>query len=142
MGSLRWRHPEGDARHVAGNRGRAQEQMLKGRRSRDLTARQVPRSAPAALREPRNWYHVRDQKRHATQHEQSVERPDPAGGVDDLAIQRILRHGDVSTTRRCYIKTLPEQSVAAMKKLEALINQVGLICNQSATEPAKVDLVN
>jgi integrase len=62
-------------------------------------------------------------------------------GVDDLTIQRILRHGDVATTRRCYIKTLPEQSVVAMKKLETLIDQADLICNQSATGAAKVELV-
>jgi integrase len=30
-------------------------------------------------------------------------------GVDDLTIRRIMRHGDVDTTRRTYIKTLPEQ---------------------------------
>jgi hypothetical protein len=35
--------------------------------------------------------------------------------VDDLTIQRILRHGDVSITQGCYTKTLLEQSVAAMK---------------------------
>jgi integrase len=38
-------------------------------------------------------------------------------GVDGPTIQRILRHGDVSTTRRCYIKTLPEQSVAANEEV-------------------------
>ncbi len=63
-------------------------------------------------------------------------------GVDDLTVQRILRHGDVSTTRRCYIKTLPEQSVAAMKKLETLIDQTSLICNGSATGAGKVELVH
>jgi integrase len=46
-------------------------------------------------------------------------------GVDDLTIQRILRHSDVSVTQRCYIKTLPEQSVAAMQKLEHLIDVLG-----------------
>jgi integrase len=39
-------------------------------------------------------------------------------GVDDLTIQRILRHSNISVTQRCYIKTLPEQSVSAMAKLE------------------------
>ena len=39
-------------------------------------------------------------------------------GVDDLTIQAILRHSDVATTRRCYIKTLPAQSIAAMAALE------------------------
>ncbi len=28
-------------------------------------------------------------------------------GVDDMTIQRILRHSHVSVTQRCYIKTLP-----------------------------------
>ena len=39
-------------------------------------------------------------------------------GVDDLTIQAILRQADVATTRRCYIKTLPAQSIAAMAALE------------------------
>ncbi len=63
-------------------------------------------------------------------------------GVDDLTIQRILRHGDVSTTRRCYIKTLPEQSVAAMRKLETMIDQASSICNESATEAGKIEVVH
>jgi integrase len=40
-------------------------------------------------------------------------------GVDDFMIQQILRQADVETTRRHYIKPLPEQSIAAMAKLEA-----------------------
>jgi integrase len=40
-------------------------------------------------------------------------------GVDDLMIQRILRHQDVSVMRKHYIKTVPDQSVSAMAKLEA-----------------------
>jgi len=39
-------------------------------------------------------------------------------GVDDLTIQRILRHSNVEITRRAYIRTLPEQSVNAMARLE------------------------
>jgi hypothetical protein len=42
-------------------------------------------------------------------------------GVDDLMIQQILRHQDVSVTRKHYIKTVPEQSVSAMAKLEAAL---------------------
>jgi integrase len=42
-------------------------------------------------------------------------------GVDDVMIQQILRHQDVSVTRKHYIKTLPEQSVTAMAKLEAAL---------------------
>jgi integrase len=39
--------------------------------------------------------------------------------VDDVMIQQILRHQDVSVTQKHYIKTVPEQSVSAMAKLEA-----------------------
>jgi integrase len=35
-------------------------------------------------------------------------------GVDDFMIQQILRQSDVETTRRHYIKPMPQQSVAAM----------------------------
>ena len=42
-------------------------------------------------------------------------------GVDDLMIQQILRHQDVSVTRKHYIKTTGEQTVSAMAKLEAAL---------------------
>jgi integrase len=42
-------------------------------------------------------------------------------GVDDVMVQQILRHQDVSVTRKHYIKTVPEQSVSAMAKLEAAL---------------------
>jgi integrase len=42
-------------------------------------------------------------------------------GVDDVMVQQILRHQDVGVTRKHYIKTLPEQSVSAMAKLEAAL---------------------
>jgi integrase len=35
-------------------------------------------------------------------------------GVDDLTIQKILRHSNVAITQKHYIKTMPEQSIAAM----------------------------
>jgi integrase len=57
-------------------------------------------------------------------------------GVDDLTIQRILRHSNVAVTQQCYIKTLPEQSIAAMKKLDQLVdlgNANWALCNDSAT---------
>jgi integrase len=42
-------------------------------------------------------------------------------GVDDSVIQGILRHSTVAVTQRCYIKTVPDDAQAAMKKLsEAL----------------------
>ncbi len=62
-------------------------------------------------------------------------------GVDDKTIQAILRHSNVAVTQACYIKTLPTQSIAAMQKLEMLVDRSSLICNQSATEPAKCELV-
>jgi integrase len=40
-------------------------------------------------------------------------------GVDDLMIQQILRHTNVSITRQRYIKTVTEQTTAAMAKLDA-----------------------
>jgi integrase len=39
-------------------------------------------------------------------------------GVDDKTIQAILRHSNVSVTQRCYIKSLPKQSKAAMSHFE------------------------
>jgi integrase len=42
-------------------------------------------------------------------------------GVDDMVIQAILRHEDVSTTQRSYIKIPRPDVTAAMKQLEAKI---------------------
>ena len=39
-------------------------------------------------------------------------------GVDDLTIQKILRHSDVRTTQASYIKTRDEMAKAAMQKFE------------------------
>lgn len=44
-------------------------------------------------------------------------------GVNDLTIQRILRHSDVSVTRKSYIKRLPSQVTAAMNLIEAAVAQ-------------------
>jgi integrase len=59
-------------------------------------------------------------------------------GVDDVMVQQILRHQNVGVTRRHYIKTVPEQSVSAMAKLEAAL------CADRAltTEPIKSALPN
>ena len=38
-------------------------------------------------------------------------------GVDDHTIKTILRHSDVKTTQGSYIKSLPAQSIDAMKNL-------------------------
>lgn len=40
-------------------------------------------------------------------------------GVDDSVIQAILRHSDVATTQKHYIKTANRDTVAAMQKLSA-----------------------
>lgn len=45
-------------------------------------------------------------------------------GVDDLTIQRILRHSDVSVTRRCYVKRLPKQAVKGMAVFQANVAAV------------------
>jgi integrase len=44
-------------------------------------------------------------------------------GVDDLTIQRILRHDDVETTRKSYIKLREPNVTAAMTRLEAEIRR-------------------
>jgi integrase len=41
-------------------------------------------------------------------------------GVDDKTVQAILRHSNVAVTQACYIKSLPKQTVDAMKRLEEL----------------------
>jgi hypothetical protein len=43
--------------------------------------------------------------------------------VPDKVIQAILRHEDVSTTQRSYIKTVPRVVTEAMKRLEEKIAQ-------------------
>jgi integrase len=42
-------------------------------------------------------------------------------GIPDKVIQAILRHEDVKTTQRSYIKTLPSVVTEAMKRLEKRI---------------------
>lgn len=39
-------------------------------------------------------------------------------GTDDITVQHVLRHSNVSITRAAYIKTLPEQTVDAMEQFE------------------------
>ena len=45
-------------------------------------------------------------------------------GVDDITIQRVLRHSSVEVTRKSYIRTLPEQSVDAMSRLEGKLSSM------------------
>jgi len=56
-------------------------------------------------------------------------------GVDDVMVQQILRHQDVSVTRKHYIKTTSEQTVSAMAKLEAAS---AAMCADRALGPATV----
>jgi integrase len=58
-------------------------------------------------------------------------------GIPDTVIQAILRHEDVSTTQRFYIKTVREDVTAAMKQLEAQI-----ACTAVAQQQPPSDLVN
>ena len=46
-------------------------------------------------------------------------------GVPDIVIRRILRHGKVSTTATCYIKTAADDVRSAITKLENRITEVG-----------------
>ena len=48
-------------------------------------------------------------------------------GVPDKVIQAILRHEDVSTTQRSYIKTVPEVVTNAMKQQEARIARAAVV---------------
>jgi integrase len=48
-------------------------------------------------------------------------------GVPDTTIQCILRHEDVSTTQRFYIKTAPKTAQEAMQKLEEKIRGTPLV---------------
>jgi integrase len=43
-------------------------------------------------------------------------------GVDDKTIQAILRHSNVAVTQNSYIKSLPKQSIAAMRQFELLVD--------------------
>jgi len=48
-------------------------------------------------------------------------------GVPDKVIQAILRHEDVSTTQRRYIKTVPQVVTDAMNQLEARIARAAVV---------------
>jgi integrase len=62
-----------------------------------------------------------------------------AMGVDDMTIQRILRHSNVAVTQACYIKTLPETVGAAMEKFN---RAVSLLCSDCAVDEDPKTLVN
>jgi integrase len=48
-------------------------------------------------------------------------------GLPDIVIQAILRHEDIRTTQRSYIKTVPEVVTAAMKRLESQVACTALV---------------
>jgi integrase len=48
-------------------------------------------------------------------------------GVPDIVIQAILRHEDIRTTQRSYIKTVPQVVTAAMKRLESRVACTALV---------------
>lgn len=58
-------------------------------------------------------------------------------GVPDIVIQAILRHEDIRTTQRSYIKTVPQVVTAAMKRLESQV-----ACTALVQQKAPSDLVN
>lgn len=51
-------------------------------------------------------------------------------GVDDLTIQAILRHSNVSVTQQCYIKTASSETKAAMEKVERALTDTNLTPKQ------------
>jgi integrase len=57
--------------------------------------------------------------------------------VPDIVIQAILRHEDIRTTQRSYLKTVPRVVTAAMKRLEAQI-----ACAAVVQQRPPSDLVN
>ena len=59
-------------------------------------------------------------------------------GVNDLTIQRVLRHSDVSVTRKSYIKRLPAQAVDAMNVFQAKIEKARKKPNDPFNKPRAV----
>ena len=48
-------------------------------------------------------------------------------GIPDTVIRAILRHEDVTTTQRSYIKTVPKVVTDSMKELEARIARAAVV---------------
>ena len=48
-------------------------------------------------------------------------------GIDDLTIQRILRHSNVLITQKCYIKTRDAQVTEAMEQLSVEVAKTARI---------------
>jgi integrase len=55
-------------------------------------------------------------------------------GVPDIVIQAILRHEDIRTTQRSYIKTVPQVVTAAMKRLESQVACTAVVQQQPPSE--------
>ena len=51
-------------------------------------------------------------------------------GVPDIVIQAILRHEDIRTTQRSYIKTVPQVVTAGMKRLESQVACTAVVQRQ------------
>jgi integrase len=60
--------------------------------------------------------------------------------VLDLTIQRILRHSDVTTTRKAYIKPLDHQVTAGMERMEQEIRRVETL--EAKAENKTTEMVN
>jgi len=66
-------------------------------------------------------------------------------GIDDLTIQKILRHSDVRTTQKCYIKTTAAVVKSALQKFEEELEAAFGLTDPSVTlekqpkEPCSVD---
>jgi DNA primase len=48
-------------------------------------------------------------------------------GQTEAHIQRILRHSNVAITQRCYIRSLPEQSIEGMRRLEVALGEASTL---------------
>lgn len=62
-------------------------------------------------------------------------------GVDDLTIEEILRHGDVSVTRASCMKGVDEKSVEAMDRLETELARIRKPVQSVKGKPRKADAV-
>ena len=51
-------------------------------------------------------------------------------GVDDLTIQAILRHSNVSITQKCYIKTASAETKTAMQKVQSALTDTNVTPKQ------------
>ena len=60
-------------------------------------------------------------------------------GVDDMTIQRILRHSNVSVTQSCYIKTLPAAVEAAMEQFNRKVSD---LCTNCTLDDVSQTLIN